>query len=302
MYKFTVKAGQAIGFDCDSMVADKNYWAGLRLFAADGTSFIGKTTGVSPTDQTDANRNGYFEYNFAEAGTYYLGVSFVTNMNYFAADGTGDSETPTSPSNLGYKIYLTPIDNLVDGNDTLAEAGPVPKLTRQRTVVGSIDYSWDVDIYKIQVQRGKWYTFDTETSLFNDLLLPNTYLRLFDARGRQLRTNANAPGPGDSKYTTDAFIKYKFRSGGVFYIGVSNEPNIVYNQFKGGGDLGDLRYSKELWRGSYKLIITPLKGSVVISSASALAAAPRGVAQPQSFWAQFFTAKRGKTRAGRGRG
>lgn len=87
LVKFTVVAGQRIGFDVDSRngsALDTH----LRLFKSDGTPLASNNDGAAPGEP--GSKFSYLEYRFATAGTYYVGVSLSPNGAYNPNTGAGD--------------------------------------------------------------------------------------------------------------------------------------------------------------------------------------------------------------------
>jgi hypothetical protein len=87
LVKFTVAAGQRVSIDVDSLNGS-NLDTYLRLFKADGTQLAANNDGAAPGEA--ASKFSYLEYVFAQAGTYYVGVSLNPNKSYNPVTGTGD--------------------------------------------------------------------------------------------------------------------------------------------------------------------------------------------------------------------
>jgi Ca2+-binding RTX toxin-like protein len=87
LIKFTVIAGQKVGFDVDSRNGS-NLNTYLRLFRSDGVALAANDNGIAPGEA--ASGFSYLEYTFAQAGTYYVGTSLSPNISYSAATGIGD--------------------------------------------------------------------------------------------------------------------------------------------------------------------------------------------------------------------
>ena len=64
------------------------HYSYLRLFDSAGAQLASNDDGTAPGEA--ASRDSYFEYTFATAGTYYVGVSGNPNRNYSPLLGTGD--------------------------------------------------------------------------------------------------------------------------------------------------------------------------------------------------------------------
>jgi Ca2+-binding RTX toxin-like protein len=127
LIKFTVLAGQKVGFDVDSRNGS-NLNTYLRLFRSDGVALAANDNGVAPGEA--ASGFSYLEYTFAQAGTYYVGTSLSPNINYSAATGIGDvngggaiGAYRLSLNNLGLVLTGNGGNNTLTGgvgNDTLS--------------------------------------------------------------------------------------------------------------------------------------------------------------------------------------
>ena len=131
----------------------------------------------------------------------------------------------------------------------------IQAVTRSETIGSAAD----VDMYRISANAGQRIGFDIDTPTNGPAGL-GSYLRLFDAQGRELTFNNDRLAPGDPAPASnagsdgfDSYIDYIFGSAGAYYIGVSNWQNRTYNAATGSSALGsDSRYLT----GSYSLIVT----------------------------------------------
>ena len=124
-----------------------------------------------------------------------------------------------------------------DIGNTIATARTVNPLKRPETYNAAIETPSDVDIYRVNVAAGQrvWIDIDTPTNGTGGL---GSYLRVFDASGRQLAANNDAQAPnetptpaGETHFNRyfDSYIGYTFATGGTYYIGVSNWQNASYD-------------------------------------------------------------------------
>jgi hypothetical protein len=99
LFKFTVTAGQRIGFDVDPTTGSTldSY---LRVFNPTGSRIAGNDNAAAPGETL--GKASYLEYTFTTAGTYYVGVSGAPNSSYGANSGTNDVAGSTG----GYKLLL----------------------------------------------------------------------------------------------------------------------------------------------------------------------------------------------------
>ena len=70
MYKFTVSAGQHVGFDIDTSNGTLDSY--IAVMSSDGTVLTSNDDG-NATGESDSN-DSYVEYTFTNAGTYYIAV------------------------------------------------------------------------------------------------------------------------------------------------------------------------------------------------------------------------------------
>ncbi|MEH2077389.1 MAG: pre-peptidase C-terminal domain-containing protein [Nostoc sp.] len=111
LVKFTVSAGQQVGFDVDSRNAS-NLNTYLRVFRSDGTQLAANNDGAAPGETS--SQFSYLAYTFAQAGTYYIGVSFNPNSNYNAVTGIGD--VAGSGATGDYRLTLNDLGIVLTGD------------------------------------------------------------------------------------------------------------------------------------------------------------------------------------------
>ncbi|MEM7808430.1 MAG: pre-peptidase C-terminal domain-containing protein [Planctomycetota bacterium] len=105
MFSFDVVAGQTVGFDVDRE-GGSTLDAFMRLFDVNGNELAIADDGTAPDEavSSDQGLSGYFEFTFATAGTFFVGVSSFGNNNYDPVTGTGDSIGDTTGD---FQIFLT---------------------------------------------------------------------------------------------------------------------------------------------------------------------------------------------------
>ena len=183
MFRFTVAAGQRVGFDIDRPAGSSlDSW--IRLFDAAGTQLAFNDDGAAPGE--GASTESYLEYTFASAGTYYLGVSGFRNASYNPLTGVGDAAGSTG-------AYTLTLNNLSDLNDQISEAiatavgetiGGV--ISPTRTSPDPEAEVGDVDMFRFTVAAGQRVGFDIDRPAGSSL---DSWIRLFDAAGTQLAFN-----------------------------------------------------------------------------------------------------------------
>ncbi len=88
VFKFTVSAGQRVGFDVDTLGSPLDGY--MRLFNANGTQLAANDNGIAPGEQIA--KSPYLSYTFANAGTYYVAISGKGNQSYSVNTGMGDMQ------------------------------------------------------------------------------------------------------------------------------------------------------------------------------------------------------------------
>jgi subtilisin family serine protease len=167
-----------------------------------------------------------------------------------------------------------------DVGDTLRQAAIVTATSGEVRVVGQIGdsrfRSRDVDLYRVTLAAGQSLSVDVVARLVSGSSSLDSYLRLFDSRGRQLASNDDSGGSYDSALAFTAL------RGGVFFIGVSGYGNFRYNPLRApSGRFGST--------GAYELALafgsTPSRRG--LSIAGFPDAAEAGMAQRLTAFAQF---------------
>ena len=135
-----------------------------------------------------------------------------------------------------------------DSNDQMREAFNLGAISSTRTnTTHSISSSRDVDMFKFTVTGGQTVRFDIDHPSTSRL---DSYIRLFDASGRQLRWSNNAAAPGES-LGRDSYLQHTFSTSGTYYLGVSGAGNTSYSAVTGNGDRNGST-------GSFNLTVSPV--------------------------------------------
>lgn len=144
-------------------------------------------------------------------------------------------------------------------NDSIASAVPVPLVGGRATVTGYAGNGEhgvaDVDLLSMTLVAGSILTVDLDARSLPQGSSLDSYLRLFDASGRQLAANDDADGSLDSR------LSHTVATGGTYYVGISAFGNSSYDPLvAGSGDPG-------LTEGEYSVAITaalpPLVADIV---------------------------------------
>lgn len=223
----------------------------LRLFDANGQQ-------IAFNDDIQANVNAFSKITATlSPGVYYAGVSGFNNSSYNPA--VAGSGIAGATGNYAIQFSL----NNADPNGLISGAVPITFSNSQEPVLreGSIGADYgnpvgvsDVDLFEIRVPDNGTLFIDIDTP-FEDGEFVDSFLRVFDAEGNELRssddelatdevgnplefTDAQFPDlvfedPIDRAFynghTTDSFIAGTVERGDVYYIGVSDYFNQTYN-------------------------------------------------------------------------
>ena len=119
-----------------------------------------------------------------------------------------------------------------DAGDTLPRAQSVVATTGSVTLASRIGDGprgrRDVDLFRVSLAAGQRLTIDVAA---RSLATPSTldsYLRLFDSKGRQLAANDDTSG------TPDSSLSFMAPKAGVYYVGVSGSGNVAYKPSRAG--------------------------------------------------------------------
>jgi subtilisin family serine protease len=120
-----------------------------------------------------------------------------------------------------------PVPPAADPGDRLARATIVPftsETTRftSQTIGDGLNGSRDVDLYKVTLAAGQRITIDIDARSLENPSRLDSYLRLFNAGGRELARN------DDSNGSYDSYLTFAARSAGTYFIGVSGYGNGNY--------------------------------------------------------------------------
>ena len=177
----------------------------------------------------------------ADPGTYEL---LLTAEGSFIADL--DGEPLTTDASDTWRVLEPPPPAAFEPNDSIATAAALTLVdgqTRISAFVGDGSYERaDVDLYAVNVTAAGTIILDVDARSLAEPSQLDSYLRLFDANGRQLAQNDDASG------SLDSALAYDLQSSGTYYVGVSAYGNTRYNPFlEGSGRNGRSTGSYELF-------------------------------------------------------
>ena len=210
MFRFTVTAGQRVGFDID---VTGRLDSVIRLFDSTGRQLTSNDDGAAPGESR--SYESYLDYTFASGGTYYLGVSGYGNSSYNAVTGTGDTNGSTGDYNLTVQSLSTePVDPPrvpfdTESNNTINTANFIGAFARgfySQTYYGSTGTSPDTqDWIRIRV-AGR-----TSGTIQLSPVSQDLDLELYNANGSRIGLSIN---PGTRVDT----INMNGLAAGTYYI------------------------------------------------------------------------------------
>ena len=216
----TVRA-QAMGSGLDSY---------LRLFSAAGLQ-------LAFNDDAAGSMDSALTFVAPATGTYYVGVSGYGNSAYAPLTGGG----AVAGSTGAYEVTMARRTAPLEPNDSLVQATavtPVAGAARFEAVIGDGAYgSGDVDLFRVSLAAGQQLTAGITARTTGSAL--DSYLRVFDATGRELVSNDDFGGSLDSSLT------YTAAAAGAYFVGVSGYGNSAYQPATAGtgraGSTGNYR-------------------------------------------------------------
>ena len=229
MYKISVVADQRVSFQVQQPNGDQ-FDPYLEIFNSKGAVVTVNDGGFPPNSLhfrgAPVPFDPYLDYTFATAGTYYVGISSKPDINYDPIHGT-DGDTRGYAGK--YSLTLTNLSNVPGSHNKLSNALELPV---NGFVASGFTNNKDVLMVKFDLKQG-----NTLTVNFNSVAgTLNSYLRLFDASGKQLAANDDGQAPGELP-STDSYLSYTALATGTYYIGISSNANTKYNPVTGTGDI-----------------------------------------------------------------
>jgi hypothetical protein len=140
--------------------------------------------------------------------------------------------TPTPTPSPTPTPTPTPAPSPIDAGNTLAAAVAVTASSGSVRFPGQIgdgQYgSRDVDLFKVVLQAGQSLTIDVDARSLPSSSTLDSYIRLFDTRGRELARNDDANG------SLDSLLSVITRTAGTYYVGISGYGNSGYTATRAG--------------------------------------------------------------------
>lgn len=125
----------------------------------------------------------------------------------------------------------------VDAGDTLTAAVAVAASSGSVRFAGRIGDGRhgrrDVDLFRVVLKAGQSFTIDIDARSLASASRLDSFVRVFDSRGRELARNDDAAG------SLDSLLSVVTRTGGTYYVGISGFGNSAYSATRvGSGRVG----------------------------------------------------------------
>ncbi len=239
LYRFSVTTGETVDFDIDTTLnGPGGLESYIRIFNSSGQEVTQNDDGVGIGENV-IGFDSYLRFTFTTSGTYYVGVSNLTNRFYNTTTGLND--TSGGANSIGdYRLTIqTAPANPTDTDDETNEATNLQTITTAAVSrTQDINPAADVDMYRFSVSSGQIVDFDIDTTLNGSGGL-GSFIRLFNSSGTELAFNNDAAAPGEATVGFDSYLRYTFATQGTYYLGVSNNNNTLYNATTGAGDVSN---------------------------------------------------------------
>jgi len=161
----------------------------------------------------------------ASAGTYVLTLNAAGSGITAVAGGAALTASASD-------TWTTQAAALVDAGDTLTLAAALGITSGDVRLSGRIgdgsSGSRDVDMYRVTLAAGQTLTIDVDARTLSGGSTLDSYVRMFDASGRQLATN------DDDGATYDSRLVFRATTAGTYYVGLSGYGNIGYSPTRAG--------------------------------------------------------------------
>jgi subtilisin family serine protease len=198
--------------------------AGDLSLTRDGTPVALSGISVTTTDSVRWTVNGLGTAT-SSAGVYVLTVN---------ASGSGIVATDDGASLVASAsdTWVTQAAALVDAGDTLAAAAAVDVVSGEIRLAGRIGDgshgSRDVDLYRVTLAVGQTLVIDVDARSLSGGSTLDSYVRVFNASGRQVAANDDGVG------TLDSYLSIRASTAGTYYVGISGYGNASYSPTRAG--------------------------------------------------------------------
>lgn len=249
LYRLELEGGQGVTLDIDTPNAlnnTANFDSFLRVFDANGNELAFNDDYSLPSEEFSLD--SYLGF-IANTGEYYVGVSSVANQNYNPLNGVKGEVVQNNFIAGEYDLTLEMVEVVADRDpdNTLVEAidSTVGSVVSGKAIAGEIDTESDVDLYSFELTEKEG--IEIEALADNSEL--DSYLRLFDAKGKEIAFNDNGT---DSNITLGNSAIAIAPQPGTYFVGVSSAGNYDYDAINGDTNL-NFSPNTGISTGSYNL-------------------------------------------------
>jgi|GEM_PF-1632052 len=250
IYQIQLDAGSALTFDIDT--ADSGLLRDLVLRLFDGSGNLVASANEDSGSADAPTFDPFLAFEAEATGDYYLGVSTFQNSEYDPVAGTTNIPQNREVGGIDFEsvdyelsIDLTQDDIAVDPEpDSDLEPNSDPDATIASAIAlelenpgdtvtldDAINFSEDVDLYRVRLEAGEGLTFDIDSNEGGSIL--DSRLRLFDADGNEIDGSDDDTAPGEQS-SLDPFLAFTADTAGDYYVGVSEFANFAYDPVAGG--------------------------------------------------------------------
>lgn len=231
LFSVVLAAGQTVEATVRAQADGSPLDSFLRVFDSSGRQ-------LAANDDFGGTHDSRVSFRATAAGIYYVGVSGYGNAAYSPVTGGGAAAGSTG----AYALRLGRTAPPLEPNDSLAQASVVTTTNGSASLTGLIGDgtygSADVDIFRFALAAGQTLTADIAARTAGSQL--DSFLRVFDADGRQLALNDDFGG------ALDSYLEFTAPVAGTYFLGVSGFGNSWYVPTRAGsGQAGST--------GSYRL-------------------------------------------------
>ena len=256
LFALTLEAGSVLSLDVDarSLADPSRLDSYLRLFDTSGRE-------IARNDDTRGSLDSALTHAVSQDGTYYVGISSYGNSRYNPAEGSNRWGRTTGRYELSFSVEVPPPPPPapLEPNDSIASASVVELTDGSATLSGVIgDGAFeraDVDLFAVTVPAGSVLSLDVDARSLADPSRLDSYLRLFDATGREIARNDDTRGSYDSALTHTA------TEGGTYYVGLSAFGNSRYSPLEAGSGRRAFSF------GHYELTVSVSEPPAVVGDA-----------------------------------
>lgn len=144
------------------------------------------------------------------------------------ASGSGIVDASGRPlTTVASDAWVTTAALVADVGDTIGTASRLPEIVGEVRVSGFVGDGLfgnrDVDLYRVTLLANQRLAIDVDARSLSGSSTLDSYVRVFDAAGRQVAVNDDANG------SLDSYLVFTARTAGVYYVGVSGYGNSAYN-------------------------------------------------------------------------